>query len=109
MGKPSIDVEKLRQEYREGRSLRELALECGVSHVQVGRLLKTAGEPLRVPRSNEIRQRMVDAKQTKAIVQQRAAAILLQSGMTPVEVATALGHTYDWVRRKAKEEGMFVP
>lgn len=104
-----VDIEKVRAEYREGKSLRELAQENGVSHVHIGRLLKGVGEAMRVPRSLEIRQRMVEAKQIKAIVQQRAAVVLYTQGSMKVpEIASALGRTYDWVTRKLKEEGVFV-
>lgn len=107
MGKP-LDIAKLRQEYREGRSLRELAKEVGVSHVHVSRALKEAGEPLRKARSAEIQQRMVEAKQHKALLQQRAVSVLFLNGLSPVEIAVVLQRSFVWVGRKLREEGLLV-
>ncbi len=103
-----IDLEKVRQEYREGRSLRAIAQDYGYSHVHISRMLTKLGEPKRPHTNPEIQQRMREAKAKKVQLQREAAICLCKNGMQPQDVAVVLGHNLDWVRGILKEEGIYV-
>lgn len=103
--KKLVDVPKLCQEYREGRSLRDLAQDYGCSHVFVWRALLEAGEPIRTTTSART-QALPKTKQRLHHIH-AAHAVLLHSNGVPVdEIAFSLRHTPAWVKSKLAEAGI---
>lgn len=101
----SFDVERVREEYRAGRSLRALAKEVGCSHVHVWRVLKASGESVR-PKAAPRHPKMEGGRRELALVQSAHAVILFQHGVSVAEIAFSLRHTAAWVLSKLKESGV---
>lgn len=107
--RPPLDIEKVRQEYREGRSLRDIAAEVGYSHVHVRRLLQSAGEPIRKMQRYELQQRMRDAKDRMVDLRRRAAIALYKAGFATPEIAIVVGKTQTWVQAHLRDASIYVP
>lgn len=101
----TIDLDKAREDYRQGRSLRDLAKEYGCSHVHLWRALKAAGEPLR--RVGPV-DPLPKARANLHAVHAAHALVLHSNGVPLREIAASLGHTEAWVKAKLKEAGIVV-
>lgn len=97
------------EEYRQGKSLRELAADHGCSHVHIRRVLQRAGEAPRKLSGKDLQARMSASKQRRAQIRETAAVILHGSGMPLEDIASAFGHSVAWVqtvlKKGAKPEG----
>jgi hypothetical protein len=107
--KQPLDIEKLRQEYREGRSLRELAQETDYSHIHLWRLLQAAGEPMRKTPRQELQTKMAEARKEQADLMRRCVILLFKGGVTIPEIAVALGYKAVWVRSVLREASIYAP
>lgn len=101
-----IDLSKLRSDYREGKTLRELAEEWKCSHVCVWRKLKDAGEPIRKKSDTQNHKKMVAVRVDLANAHAAHAVILYDYGVPIEEIAASLRHTAGWVREKLAEAGV---
>lgn len=101
----TIDVDKVREEYRQGRSLRDIAKECGCSHVHLWRVLKQAGEPLRRKGPTDP---LPKARASLHAVHAAHALVLHSNGVPLHEIAASLGHTEAWVKAKLRDAGITV-
>ena len=99
----NIDIDKAREEYRQGRSLRDLAADFGCSHVHLWRVLKEAGEPLRRGGPTEP---LPKARAKLHEVHAAHALVLHTNGVPLREIAASLGHTEAWVKQKLKDAGV---
>ena len=106
---PKHDVEWMRQEYREGRSLREIAADVGYSHVHVRRLLQAVQEPIRAIPKGDLQKRMVEARTKLAELQAKAVPILFKSGMDVASIATAFQKRPEWVLTVLRDAQVYVP
>lgn len=105
--KLALDIPKVCQEYREGRSLRDLAREHGCSHVHLWRELLAAGEPIRKATDAQA-QKLPKAKLSLHTVHAAHAVVLYTHGVPVGEIAYSLRHTPAWVRSKLVEAGVQV-
>lgn len=104
-----LDTEKVLTDYAEGKSLREIAQELGISHVHVSRILQKGGVARRPSTNPSIQQRMREARQKKVELQKQAALLLIKQGMTLPDVVVVLGRKPEWLARILKEEGIYAP
>lgn len=100
----SIDL--LIVEYEEGKTLRELARDVGVSHVHLARLLKANGAKMRSRSANTTK--VNAAKQNLASVQAAHAVILYSYGAPVDEIAASLRRPASWVADQIREAGAAV-
>lgn len=100
----SIDL--LIIEYEEGKTLRELAKDVGVSHVHLARLLKANGAKMRSRSANTTK--VNAAKQNFASVQAAHAVILYSYGAPVDEIAASLRRPASWVADQIRESGAAV-
>ena len=98
--------EKIRSAYREGDSLRDIAAERGISHVQVRRILQSMGEPLRVPCKTTNDKSLT--LEERVALRKKAILILHSAAMPVAEVAAAFGHKRKWVLQLLRECGVQV-
>ena len=107
--KAPLDLERLRQEYREGRSLRELAKETPYSHIHLWRMLKAQGEPMRQPPKHELQTKMVQARKDQSELVRRSVVTLFKGGFTVPEVSVVLNRKAVWVREVLREASIYAP
>jgi len=103
-----VEVPRLIEQYEEGRSLRDLAAEIGVSHVHLARVIKANGAKMR-ERSSSRNPQAANALRAKRLAIQSAHAVILYAyGVDVDEIAVSLGRTPDWVRQEVFAAGVTI-
>ena len=103
-----FDVGKLIAEYDEGRSLREIASEVGVSHVHLSRVLRANGAVMRARSSAKNTKTANDLRAKRFTIQAAHAVILYSYGVDVEEIAVSLGRTPDWVTQEVVSAGVSI-
>lgn len=103
-----FSVEKLIADYEEGRSLREIAAEVGVSHVHLSRVLRANGAVMRARSSSRNTKTANDLRARRLTIQAAHAVILYSYGVDVEEIAVSLGRTPDWVVQEVVSAGVAV-
>lgn len=101
-----VEVQRLVAEYEEGRSLRDIAAEIGVSHVHLARIIKANGATMRKRSSSRNPQTANALRAKRLAIQSAHAAILYSYGVDADEIAVSLGRTVDWVRQEVHAAGV---
>ncbi len=99
-------IDLLVVEYEEGKTLRQIAADVGVSHVHVARLLKANGAKMRPRSGNTAKANALKAD--FAAVQAAHAVILYAYGAPVDEIAVSLRRPASWVADQIRESGAAV-
>lgn len=90
--------------YEEGRTLREIASEVGVSHVHLARLLKAQGAVMRSRASNTAKTNA--AKADLAQIHSAHAVVLYSYGVPLDEIARSLRRPIEWIADQVRDAGL---